>query len=126
ILLLAVAGIIVAARGRRAGALLGGLAAGALLVAAYAFRDPASERYLAQVLPFACVACGFAVAAVPRRLGFGIGAATLAATVLLAPAQARLAPDSFASVAAGAAIPGHSPLVTAAPDAYGFLLSGHA
>jgi hypothetical protein len=117
LLLLAAAGLATAASRTRA---LVVVAAGSLALL-YAWKNPDSGRYAANLLPLAAVAAGFAVAAMPRR-GLALAAATAAACIgAIAPTGPLPAQDSFTTVA-GELPRTRTPLVTAAADAYGFLL----
>jgi len=136
LLALAAWGLLRACSSGRALPALMRLAVVVLAGAIYAYRNAGSERYLAQLLPLVCVAAGLAAGSRPepmaigsarpaRRvtaLRLGVPAAALAlATVVSAP-RPQPAPDTFAVIAHQLV---HAPagmLVTAAPDAYGFLL----
>lgn len=113
------------------------LAAVVLLGAIYTYRNPGSERYLAQLLPLACVAAGFAASApsrgwvsrggrlrarAVRSLRLILPAAALAIGLLVARPVPPLATDTFAAIAGRFARAPAGTLVSAAPDAYGFLL----
>ena len=114
--------------GRRAPAtaftMVGVLALGGV----YLLKNPSLTRYFSLVLPAAALLAGLAVTSVPRRLR----PVTLAAVALVALAGVdRSFPgsrdyDVFAEVASRVApkLDG-APLVTAAPDAYGFWLPAH-
>jgi hypothetical protein len=120
-------------RGRAALTLL---AAVALLGAIYTYRNPASERYLAQLLPLACVAAGLAASAPSGLLGHGprvraarlpaalLPAAALALGLLVAQPVPAPAGDTFAALTGRLSRAPAGTLVSAAPDAYGFLLPG--
>jgi hypothetical protein len=115
--ILAVAGL-AAARSRPRAILAVGAGTLALV---YAWKNPGNERYAANLVPFAVVGAAYAVSALPRRR-LALAAATAAAVVGgLASAGPRPATDSFTRVASE--LPRtRTPLVTAAADAYGFLL----
>lgn len=87
----------------------------------YAWKNPGSGRYAADLVPLAAIAAGFVVTAVPyRRVAIAVatGAAVVGALVSAGPLPAR---DPFATIASE--LPrSNTPLVTAAADAYGFLL----
>lgn len=146
LLLLGSAGILRAcASGRGRPALLI-LATVLLLGAIYVYRNAGLERYLAQLIPAVCVAAGFLVAPGPRSRAQGtaetgarrwdppiawVAAATVAtvATALVVAAispRPQLAGDTFASLAGRLAAAPPGTLLSAAPDAYGFLLPGRA
>jgi hypothetical protein len=138
LMLLAAFGVLRACWSDRARPALSLLAAVELLVAIYAVRNASSGRYLAQLLPLACVAAGMAaipaIAAQKRSRRFvtwarqnpplGIAAALLTLGLILVQPAPRLANDTFASLAARLARAPTGVLVSAAPDAYGFLLPG--
>jgi hypothetical protein len=100
-----------------------------VLGATYAYRNPSSGRYFAQLLPLMCVAAGLALAPLPSRSAINAlrpvlaGASLLLCAVLAHPAP-RLAPDTFATLAGRLARVPPGTLVSAAPDAYGWLLPG--
>ncbi len=147
LLLLAGAGVLRACASGRARPALLILATVLLLGAIYVYRNAGLERYLAQLIPAACVAAGFAVAPGPRprvraasdpgrgagaragrsdpRIAWAAGAAAVAALVVAAASpRPQLAGDTFASLAGGLAAAPQGTLVSVAPDAYGFLLPG--
>jgi hypothetical protein len=130
LLALAAVGLVVLVRderGRSAGVVLVGCVL--LLGSVYAVKNPALERYFALLLPCAALLVGIAVARVPYR------AKPLApAVIALAVAVGFLRPipgsrdyDAFAAIAERVepSLPTSAALVTAAPDAYGFLLPEH-
>jgi hypothetical protein len=141
LLLLGSAGILRAcASGRGRPALLI-LATVLLLGAIYVYRNAGLERYLAQLIPAVCVAAGFLVAPGPRSRAQGtaetgarrwdppiawVAAATVATALVVAAISPRpqLAGDTFASLAGRLAAAPPGTLLSAAPDAYGFLLPG--
>ena len=92
------------------------LALGLLPLAAYLVKNGESARYLTEMLPVAAIAASMLGA---RAL---VGAAAL---VLATSAPASVGPDPFLPIARGLP-PDGEPLVTAAPDAYGLLVSGRA
>jgi hypothetical protein len=101
-----------------------------LLGAVYLVKNPALGRYFALLLPAAALLAGLAVAALPGRFrAAGIAAvAVVAALGLLHPVPGSRDYDMFPVVAGGLESrleTGHEPLVTAAPDAYGFWLPEH-
>ena len=141
LLALAAWGLLRACIGGRARPALILLAAVLVLGATYAYRNAGSERYLAQLLPLAGIAAGLAAAPVSRRepldraaraprwaaawiqlVRLGVPAGALALGVAVAAPQPALARDTFASLAAQLAHAQAGTLVSAAPDAYGFLL----
>jgi hypothetical protein len=122
------------ARGRGRAALIL-LAAAILLGATYAYRNPGSGRYFAELLPLACVAAGFAAApaaARSERAGLraraaawpGLAAAGIVLGVLVAQPAPPIARDTFAGLARRLSAAPAGALVSAAPDAYGYLLPG--
>ncbi len=115
-----VLGLLLARRERPAALLamaLGGLAA------IYAWRNGTSTRYVAELLPLAGCAAALGAAATARRLRPLVvtsGACVIALGFATAAAPAP-GGDMFGVIAGR--LPAHGgPLVTAAPDAYGFLL----
>jgi hypothetical protein len=131
LLALAAVGLLVLAwneRGRpTAGVLVGCVL---LLGAVYAVKNPALERYFALLLPCAALLVGIAVARAPARARpLALGVIALAVTVgFLRPIPGSRDYDAFASIAERVepSLPTSAVLVTAAPDAYGFLLPEHA
>lgn len=133
LLALAAAGLLLACGtplGQPALALLGTVLA---LGATYAYKNPGSERYLAELVPLLCVLAGFAATIGPRLAlpvrhrpiaGAAAGILGVALLGLLAPGRPPVASDAFASLAPVLAHAPHGVLVSAAPDAYGFLLPG--
>lgn len=105
-------------RAARIGALI--LLVASPLAVAYVTKNPTSDRYLANLLPAACLLVGLAAAVRGPRLRL-VAVPALAVGALLAPHPAPTGPDAFAATAARLD-PSGPPLVTAAPDAYGFLL----
>ena len=104
------------------------LGAVAVLGAAYTYRNAGSERYLAQLVPLACVACGFAAAPVAslsasaRSLRLAVPVAALALVLIIAVPRPGLANDTFAALAGKLNDAPPGALISAAPDAYGYLL----
>ena len=131
LLAVAAAGLVVLAwneRGRSAAAVLVGCAL--LLGTVYAIKNPALERYFALLLPCAALLVGIAVARAPSRarpLALGVIALAVAAG-FLRPIPGSRDYDAFAAIASrvDTSLPSSAALVTAAPDAYGFLLPRHA
>ncbi len=138
--MLAAVGVVRACWGGAAQAALIMLAAVAVLGATYLYRNAGSERYLAQLVPLACVACG--LAAVPLR-GWRGGAvagriawarwlwpagaaAALGLVLIVAVPRPGLADDTFAALARRLVDAPPGTLVSAAPDTYGYLLPGRA
>ena len=124
LLALAAAGLVVATRrglGRPAFVLLCTIA---LLTLAYLTKNPGSERYLSQLVPLLCVAAGIAVSALSVRLGVVTGVLVAAALLGLTVAEPSLGHDPFAPVAARLRALRPVTVVTAAPEAYGYLLPG--
>jgi hypothetical protein len=139
LLLLGGAGILRACVNGRGRPALLILATVLLLGAIYVYRNAGLERYLAQLIPAACVAAGFVVAPGPPsragsaseggaaerdpRIAWVAGAAVAAALVVAAISpRPLLAGDTFASLAERLAAAPPGTLVSVAPDAYGFLL----
>jgi hypothetical protein len=118
VLVLGVAGIVVARRTRPAALLA---ATAGVLALLYAAKNGGNDRYAAELLPLATLGASLAFAAVPRpRLA--VAAAGAAVTVLaFAAVPAPPARDAFLTVA-NQLPDSNRPLVTAAADAYGFLL----
>ncbi len=98
------------------------LAVLAVLSAAYLTKNSGSERYLSQLVPLLCVCAGFAVSAVPWRFAAVGGAAVVAALLWLTVAEPTLGRDPFNVVAASLRATPATSIVTAAPEAYGYLL----
>jgi len=120
-------GFLVAARtAHRRPAAIGLLLAGTMLALVYWEKNPGSERYPALLTPLLAVLVGFAVVAPPatRRLMAPATAGLLALGLALG-APAPSGPDAFPTVARELhTLPlRRLPVVTAAPDAYGVLLS---
>jgi hypothetical protein len=130
VLALAAFGLLWACWNGRGAAALALLGAAVVLGATYTYRNPGSERYLAQLLPLAAVAAGLTAsrlsgAWIPRavpRPGLGLAGALLVLAVLVAQPTPVPATDTFAAVAGSFARAPAGTLVSAAPDAYGFLL----
>ena len=114
--LLVLAGLGLASAPRRAAVYAGG-AIGALAVA-YAAKNSGSARYFAQLLPACAVLAAWAIA---RRRIYAVGALAAAALLVAAPRVVPARSDVFHELAP--ALRSGGPLVTAAPDAYGVLLS---
>ena len=98
-----------------------------LLGGVYLVKNPALGRYFALLLPAAALVAGLALAALPGRFrAAGIAVvAGVAALGLLHPVPGSRDYDMFPAVAGGLERrlgDGREPLVTAAPDAYGFWL----
>ena len=125
---LGLAGFAVAALDRsRRSAALKVLLIGVLLGAVYWVKNPTLERYFVLLLPLAALLAGLGVATLPRpgrRLATGAVALAVVAGFLRAPAPEARQPDVFSAVATrlSRSLPSSEPLVTAAPDAYGFWL----
>ena len=101
-----------------------------LLGGVYLVKNPALGRYFALLLPAAALVAGLAVAALPGRFrAAGIAVvAGVAALGLLHPVPGSRDYDMFPAVAGGLErrLGNGEPLVTAAPDAYGFWLPDHS
>ena len=102
------------------------IAATLLLAGVYLTKNPGSGRYFTILLPAAALLCGLAVAALgPRLRPAGIAAVAIVAVLgLTQPVPGSRDYDMFPIVAQGLAqrLDSTAPLVTAAPDAYGFWL----
>jgi hypothetical protein len=102
------------------------IGAAAVLGAVYALKNPSLERYFALLLPLGAVLAGTAVGVLsPRLRPAGLTALGLIVVAgVLRPIPGGRDYDMFAVLAArvGPEVPARSALVTAAPDAYGFLL----
>jgi hypothetical protein len=115
------------AQGRRL--LLTLVAVAGLLAAAYAFKNPSSERYVANLLPIVAVliAAGLAAAGTRRRWPL---ATAIVALVAIDGALGGSPPapgvDPFDDVAPQLAALAPGPVVSATPDAYGVLLPDRA
>jgi hypothetical protein len=119
---LAAIGLLTAARGRLRTEALTLLAIVAVLAVAYLAKNPGSERYLSQLVPLLCICCGFAVSALPSRFAAAPAVLVVVALLWLTAAEPVLGTDPFSAVAARLrTIPG-TVIVTAAPEAYGYLL----
>jgi hypothetical protein len=127
LLVLGAAGTLVLVRGREATAAPALTGAVLLLGSVYLVKNPTLERYFALLLPAAAIVAGLALAELPAR-GRTVAAATVAVAVGLAvlhPVPGSRDYDMFPTVAKRIAARVDStpqPLVTAAPDAYGFWL----
>jgi hypothetical protein len=119
---LACVGLVIALRGqlRREGGLL--LAVLAVLTTAYLMKNPGSERYLSQLVPLLCVCAGIAMSALPLRPGIATAALAAAASIWLTTGEPLLGSDPFGAVASRLRALGPATIVTAAPEAYGYLL----
>jgi hypothetical protein len=93
----------------------------------YALKNPESERYPALLVPLLAVLAGLGLATLnlstirARAAQVLLAAAVVAAALATAPTPIDVGPDSFALLAPDLA-QSAQPLLTAAPDAYGFLL----
>jgi hypothetical protein len=127
LLALAAAALLLLARDERGrGTALVVLGCVSLLGAVYAVKNPGLERYFALLLPCAAVLVGIAVATMsPRARPVALGVIAVAAAVgFLRPVPGSRDYDTFAAIAERVepSLPASAALVTAAPDAYGFLL----
>jgi hypothetical protein len=102
----------------------------ALLALVYHAKNPELARYAAVLLPLLALGVAFGVAELMSahrgRLTAAVvpAAATVALALALALApQPRVGPDPFVGIARQLGSGSATPLVTAAPDAYGFLLA---
>jgi len=100
-----------------------------LIGAVYLVKNPASDRYVAQLVPALAILAALGIAALaPRRRAAAVAVAAVAAAAMpvLGTAPTAVGPDMFGGIAARlSTLPG-GPIVTAAPDAYGFLLPARA
>lgn len=122
LLLLSAGGVICAAArglGRQAGLLV---AAITLLATAYLTKNPGSERYLSQLIPLLCICAGIALSAFPARLVAVATPIALAALITATAAMPAVGGDPFARIAARLQALRPATVVTAAPEAYGYLL----
>ena len=130
LLVLSAAGVVLSVGDRQRRLVAALLLGGALLLGSvYAVKNPGLERYFVVLLPVAALLAGIAAAAIPRwarPLALGAVALVLVAGVVR-PVPGSRDYDVFAVIARKVepAVPVSAPLVTAAPDAYGFLLPGH-
>jgi hypothetical protein len=124
LLALAGAGALLAARRPRSRATLLRLATlAAPLALIYAWKNPDSARYAAQLVPALALAAALGVGLLARpRLPLVAAAGAAAVAVALVSPLAKPGPDAFRALAPGLAESPAGPLVTAAPDAYGVLL----
>jgi hypothetical protein len=126
LLLAAVAGGALALAGRRtrgSGAVI--VVAAGLLATAYLAKNPASDRYLALLVPAAAILTGLGIGSVRgARLRLATAAAALVAVLgaLVIGGPPPPGPDTFGGIAARVRALPPGPLLTAAPDAYGVLL----
>jgi hypothetical protein len=105
------------------------MASAAVPLAAYQYRNPSSARYLSELLPLLCLLGALALPALTEALsgrwraaGAVAGLALLLAPVLSTPAQPAVGRDYFQSLALWLRHAPPGPLVSAAPDAFGYLL----
>jgi len=122
IVLLAAAGLVVATTTRLrlyAVLLLGTMA---VLAVVYLTKNPGSERYLSQLLPLMCVSAGIAISALPERAGASVGVMAAAALLWLTVAAPGVGHNPFAPIASRLGGLRSATIVTAAPEAYGYLL----
>lgn len=94
----------------------------AVLSTAYLAKNPGSERYLSQLVPLLCICAGFAVSSLRAWSAAAPGVIAAAALLLLTVAEPTVGNDPFAAVAARLRATPASSIVTAAPEAYGYLL----
>ncbi|MSO94780.1 MAG: hypothetical protein EXQ81_03175 [Thermoleophilia bacterium] len=101
------------------------------LVVVYTLKNPNADRYLAVLVPMAAVVAGAAVAHLGKMPGRRTLAVPVVATLLVAallvattvaPTRPDVGPDAFATLAPQLTDEPALPLVTAAPDAFGWLL----
>lgn len=98
----------------------------ALLGSAYYAKNPELPRYAAELLPVLALGGAVGAAAIARAqrsvLMAAVVPAAAVAVLALAP-QPRLGPDPFGQIARQLDSRSETPLLTAAPDAYGLLLA---
>jgi hypothetical protein len=123
--------VLAAAHGSTRGPAVTTVLLGAVPTAVYALKNPHQERYFALLLPLAAILAGLGVAVAARtRIGAVAavaGALAVAAAVMLPPPGGS-SRDMFASLArdVGRTVSPDVPILTAAPEAYGFRLPTHA
>ncbi len=122
LIVVALIGLLVAVRRglRSEAATLAGVLA--VLTAVYLVKNPGSERYLSQLVPLACVCAGMAVMALSWRSAAVAAAVTLTAQMSLTVAEPAVGVEPFTAVAARLRALSARTIVTAAPEAYGYLL----
>lgn len=101
----------------------------ALLLGAYGYKNPGSERYVADLVPMLAVTAGVGVAAlrpVHARLAAALAALVMANPIIAGAAARTPGLDVFAEVAPGLSDLPPGPMVSAAPDAYGVLFPNRA
>jgi len=106
------------------------LLAGAILLVAYGFKNPGSDRYLSLLTPLVALLASFATATRVRLndRAVALGVVGLIALTLALPRLPARSSDPFPVVAAqlqALQLPS-LPFVTAAPDAYGTLVPGRS
>jgi hypothetical protein len=133
LVVLSLAGALAACREPCGRALTVLMATVAVPFAAYQYRDPSSARYCSELIPVLCLLAAVAVVtpgrAVARRLqALGVIAALglAIAPLLSTPAQPAVGRDYFQTLALWLRHAPPGPLVSAAPDAFGYLLPGRA
>jgi hypothetical protein len=100
--------------------------AAALLALVYHAKNPELARYAAVLLPALALGAAFGVSELTRAHRGQVTRALVPAAAVLALAlapQPRVGPDPFVEIARQLRGRSATPLVTAAPDAYGFLLA---
>ena len=92
----------------------------------YGVKNPGSDRYLAALIPMAAIAVGLGTSLLQERrmrllaaVALAIG---LALSVAVAPSRPSAGTDVFAAIAPQLTDRPDLPLLTAAPDAFGYLL----
>jgi hypothetical protein len=93
-----------------------------VLSAAYLAKNSGSERYLSQLVPLLCICAGFAVSPLRVRSAAAPGVLAAAALLWLTVAEPTVGIDPFAAVATRLRSTPAGSIVTAAPEAYGYLL----
>src|SRR5262249_5080597 len=120
---LATAAIVLGIRSREHRRLLAPIVAViASLALVYHVKNGGLERYLALLVPLVCVAAGIGIALLPRIRASAIVAGATALAVALLAGRPATGHDAFALLAPKLTDDPSLPLVTAAPDAYGYLL----
>jgi hypothetical protein len=127
LLLIGVGGLLLALAGRASPTQAAGLAVGAALLAlVYHAKNPELARYAVVLLPALALGAALGVSELTRArhrpVTRALFPAAAALALVLAP-QPRVGPDPFVEIARQLRGRSAAPLVTAAPDAYGFLLA---
>lgn len=98
----------------------------AALAFVYSVKNPYSDRYLALLLPIAAIGAGLGITLLrgpqARVVGAALLACCLAVSAVAAPPRPDVGADAFAAIAPQLGDEPLLPLLTAAPDALGYLL----